>query len=42
VTFDPLGAPDNGGQLTLGADGHNYRLTISPVTGRISTELVTP
>ncbi len=42
VTFDSLGAPDNNGQVTLISDGHMKRITVAPVTGRMSVATVTP
>ena len=36
LTFDTLGAPVQGGSLSLGAQGYSYRLDVSPVTGKIS------
>lgn len=38
VTFDSMGSPDNGGQVVLSADGNGYRLTLAPVTGKVSVE----
>jgi len=36
VTFDSLGSPDNGGEVSVEADGHTYRIIVAPVTGKIS------
>jgi type II secretion system protein H len=36
LTFDTLGAPVQGGSVTLGAAGFNYRLDVAPVTGKIT------
>jgi type II secretion system protein H len=36
VTFDTLGAPTQGGSITLGAEGYTYRLDVAPVTGKIT------
>jgi len=38
VTFDCLGSPDNGGNITLQAGGMIVRITVEPVTGFISIE----
>jgi type II secretion system protein H len=35
VTFDSLGSPDRGGQVVVSADGHDYTVTVAPVTGKI-------
>ena len=35
VTFDCLGSPDNGGTVTLQADGTTKTITVEPVTGFI-------
>jgi len=40
VTFDTLGSPDNDGQVTVGADGNTYRITVAPVTGKVSVSAV--
>ena len=42
VTFDSLGSPDNGGSVTLGADGHTYRVDVAAVTGRIQVQAIDP
>lgn len=36
LTFDTLGAPAQGGTITLGAEGFTYRLDVAPVTGKIT------
>jgi len=36
VTFDYLGAPDNGGDITLAADGVIVTITVEPVTGFVT------
>ncbi len=35
VTFDALGAPDNGGTVTVVAGPHTYTVTVAPVSGRV-------
>lgn len=42
VAFDPLGSPDQGGQVTLSADGNSYRVSIAPVTGKVTAAVVNP
>ena len=42
VTFDALGSPDNDGSVTFIADGHRQRITVAPVTGRMSVSSVNP
>ncbi|NQU76568.1 MAG: type II transport protein [Planctomycetes bacterium] len=42
VTFDSLGSPDNGGDVTLSADGNTYRISIAPVTGKITAVSLNP
>lgn len=42
LTFDALGGPVQGGQVTLGADGNTWRLTVAPVTGKITVAQVAP
>lgn len=42
LTFDPLGAPQQGGQVTVGADGYSYRVNVSPVTGKMTVQSVSP
>ena len=34
VTFDALGAPDNGGTVTVVAGPQTYTVTVAPVSGR--------
>jgi len=36
VTFDCLGSPDNGGTISLNANGATATITVEPVTGYIS------
>ncbi len=36
VTFDPLGAPSPDGTVTVVAGTHTYRVTVAPITGRVS------
>ncbi|HET6428443.1 MAG TPA: GspH/FimT family protein [Phycisphaerae bacterium] len=36
VNFSALGAPDQGGSVDLAAGAHTYRVTVAPVTGRVS------
>lgn len=36
VTFDCLGSPDNGGTISLNANGPTATITVEPVTGYIS------
>jgi len=36
VTFDYLGTPDNGGDITLEADGVIVTITVEPVTGFVT------
>ncbi len=36
VRFDSLGSPDNGGTITINADGITATITVEPVTGYIS------
>jgi type II secretory pathway pseudopilin PulG len=36
LTFDTLGAPLQGGTVSLGAEGFNYKLEIFAVTGKIT------
>jgi len=36
VTFDYLGSPDNGGDITLTADGVIVTITVEPVTGFVT------
>ena len=36
VTFDYLGTPDNGGDITLAADGVIVTITVEPVTGFVT------
>jgi len=36
VTFDYLGTPDNGGDVTLEADGVTVTITVEPVTGFVT------
>lgn len=36
VTFDSLGAPDPDGTVDIGAGEHAYRVTVTPVTGRVT------
>ena len=38
VSFNSLGAPSNGGQVTLSADGISYQITVAAVTGKISAQ----
>lgn len=38
VTFDSLGSPDNGGNVTLQASGTTVTVTVEPVTGYISIQ----
>jgi len=38
VLFDCLGSPDNGGTVTLQADGNTKTITVEPVTGFISIQ----
>jgi prepilin-type N-terminal cleavage/methylation domain-containing protein len=38
ITFDCLGSPDNGGDITLQAGGMTIRVIVEPVTGFISIE----
>jgi len=40
VTFDALGAPDPAGFVDLAAGPHTYRVTVAPVTGRVSVAKV--
>jgi len=40
VTFDALGSPSSNGEVTLIAGGHRQRLTVAPVTGRMSVAVV--
>lgn len=40
VTFDSLGAPDNDGTIVLSAGAHAYRVTVAPVSGRVTVEQV--
>ena len=39
VEFDCLGSPDNGGTITLNANGNTATITVEPVTGYISISL---
>ena len=39
VEFDCLGSPDNGGTITISADGNTATITVEPVTGYISISL---
>ncbi len=39
VRFDCLGSPDNGGTITISADGTTATITVEPVTGYISISL---
>jgi len=36
VTFDYLGSPDNGGDITLASDGVIVTITVEPVTGFVT------
>ncbi|MBI1367443.1 MAG: prepilin-type N-terminal cleavage/methylation domain-containing protein [Planctomycetes bacterium] len=36
VSFDELGAPSTGGTVELSADGHQYRVTVTAFTGRVT------
>lgn len=36
VTFNSLGAPDADGTVDVGAGEHTYRITVAPVTGRVT------
>jgi Tfp pilus assembly protein FimT len=36
VSFSALGAPSQGGSVDLAAGSHSYRVTVAPVTGRVS------
>ena len=36
VTFDSLGAPAASGSVDVTAGSHGYRVTVAPVTGRVS------
>jgi prepilin-type N-terminal cleavage/methylation domain-containing protein len=36
VVFNALGAPDHDGALTVTAGAHAYRVTVAPVTGRVT------
>jgi type II secretion system protein H len=36
LTFDTLGAPVQGGCVSVNAQGYSYRLNVAPVTGKIS------
>jgi prepilin-type N-terminal cleavage/methylation domain-containing protein len=38
ITFDCLGSPDNGGNITLQAGGITIKISVEPVTGFISIE----
>ncbi len=38
VQFDCLGSPDNGGTVSLQADGNTKTITVEPVTGFISIQ----
>ena len=42
VTFDSLGSPSSDGEVTLIANGHRQRITVAPVTGRMSVAVVDP
>ncbi len=42
VAFDPLGSSDQGGQVILSADGQSYRVSIAPVTGKVTAAVVVP
>lgn len=39
VRFDCLGSPDNGGTITINADGNTATITVEPVTGYVSISL---
>jgi len=38
VTFDSLGSPDNGGMVTLQANGTAVVITVEPITGYVSIQ----
>lgn len=38
VTFDSLGSPDNGGTVTLQANGTTFTVMVEPITGYISVQ----
>jgi len=40
VTFDELGAPDNGGSVTVRGGTQTYRIDVAPVTGTVNVVLV--
>jgi prepilin-type N-terminal cleavage/methylation domain-containing protein len=39
VSFDCLGSPDNGGVITISADGTTATISVEPITGYISISL---
>lgn len=41
VEYDALGGPDTGGTIDVTFDNVRYRITISPMTGRVTIEPVT-
>jgi len=41
VAFDELGAPSSGGTVDLSAAGSQYRITVTPFTGRVTVAPVT-
>ncbi len=40
VTFDALGEPDNSGSVTLEAGSFEFRVTVAPVTGKVTVTRV--
>ncbi len=42
LTFDHLGSPAQGGQVTLGAGGYSYQVSVAAVTGKITVAQLTP
>ncbi len=42
VTFDTLGSPNRGGSVTVVANGYSYRVSLAPVTGRVTVESLNP
>lgn len=41
LEFDPLGAPLNGGTVDIVGGGLRYRITVQPITGRVTIAPVT-
>lgn len=42
IEYDDLGSPSSGGSIDLVASGLRYRVTVTPMTGRVSVAPVSP